>query len=234
MGPAVLGGPEGRHGALVLRVRAGEFVELTDGRGGAARCRVLAAGRDGLELYVQALRRDPASAPRVVVVQALAKGEHAELAVDLLTQVGVDEIVPWAAQRCVVRWSGERGERALRRLRSTAHAAAKQSRRVHWPVVASLAATAQVETRLAAATLGLVLDPAAERPLAGVGVPRAGEIVIVVGPEGGLTDAEFATLASGLRCRVGPTVLRSSSAGALAAAVVLAGTPRGIDRPPPR
>ncbi len=227
-GVVILDGAEGHHGATVLRVRPGELVELTDGRGGAARCRVRSVGRDGLQLDVQALRHEPAPAPRVVVAQALAKGDHGEQAVDLLTQAGVDEIVPWAAHRCVVRWSGERGERALQRWRSTARAAAKQSRRVHWPRVTALADTGDVVARLAAATLGLVLDPRAARPLADVTAPAAGDVVIVVGPEGGMTDAELEALTPGVRCRLGPTVFRSSAAGSVAAAVVLARTPRWL------
>ncbi|MGZ4664123.1 MAG: 16S rRNA (uracil(1498)-N(3))-methyltransferase [Frankiaceae bacterium] len=234
VGHAALGGPEGRHAARVLRVRPGELVELADGRGGAVRCRVLSASRDGLELAVQALRQEIAPVPRFVVVQALAAGEHGELAVDLLTQVGVDEIVPWAAHRSVVRWTAERGERALQRWRAAAHAAAKQSRRVHWPAITLPATTTDVAARLSAATLGLVLDSRADRPLAEVRVPTDGEVVLVVGPEGGFTDAELNALDAGVRCRLGPTVLRSSAAGAVAAAVALAHTPRWTDRQPAR
>lgn len=256
-GPSfTLDGPEGRHAATVRRLRAGERVDVTDGRGTLASCTVAAVGRDRLELAVERRTVAPLPAPRLVVVQALAKGERGELAVELLTEVGVDEIVPWAASRSIVRWDGDRGRRSLERWRSTAREAAKQSRRVWWPVVADLAGTRDVCARLAAATDPVVLHEEATGPLVRPeqlvpavaaarrsdeaatdgrpgstdGVPEStrGPVVLVVGPEGGVAPDELAAFAAA-RARtalVGPTVLRTSTAGAVAAALVLAATGR--------
>ena len=228
-----LGGPEGRHAATVRRLRTGERLDVTDGVGGLLRCEVAAARRDELDCRVLDRADVPEPAPRIVVVQALAKGDRGELAVEMLTEAGVDEIVPWPAARSVVRWDGERGARAHARWAATAAEAAKQSRRARWPVVAGPARTAAVGDRLAAAGLGLVLHESAAGALAGLAAgrepwPPAGEVVLVVGPEGGIADEELAVFekAGALAVRLGPTVLRTSTAGVAAAAVLLAATGR--------
>ncbi|MEW2352777.1 16S rRNA (uracil(1498)-N(3))-methyltransferase [Spirillospora sp. NPDC029432] len=224
----VLDGAEGRHAATVKRLRPGERVDLTDGAGLLAECVVAAADRSTLTVDVLERHRHPAPEPRLVVVQALPKGDRGELAVETMTEAGVDEIIPWAAARCVTQWRPERREKALGRWRSTAREAAKQARRSHLPEVADLAATAEVAARLAAATTGLVLHEEADGPLSAVRPPATGEIVVVVGPEGGITADELAEFAAaGARAvRLGPTVLRTSTAGVAAAAVLLAATGR--------
>jgi 16S rRNA (uracil1498-N3)-methyltransferase len=221
-------GDEGRHAAVVRRLRVGEQVELADGCGTVARCAVDQVDRLGLACRVLDLVEHPPPAPRLVVVQALPKGERGELAVELLTEVGVDEVVPWEAARCVARWRGEREARGLRRWRAAAREAAKQSRRAWLPDVAGPASTAGVVARLASAALALVLHEGAVRPIASVELPMVGEVVVVVGPEGGLAPEELAAFeAVGAHpVRLGPTVLRTSTAGPVAAGVLLARTPR--------
>lgn len=208
-------------------MRAGERVDLTDGEGLLAECVVASAGRDELELDVVRRVFTLSPQPWIVVVQALVKGDRSELAVELLTEVGVDEIVPWAAQRCVATWSPEK---SARRWEQTAAEASKQARRSRWPLIGELATTPVVEQRLAAAVGGYVLHECADRSLvttlggAAAALPdRPGELVLVVGPEGGLTDTELAGFASAgaSTVRLGPTVLRASTAGCAAAAVLL-------------
>jgi len=264
-GVFTLSGREGRHAATVRRLRAGERLDVTDGAGGTLRCEVVAARRDELDCRVLDRAWTPEPAPRLVVVQALAKGDRGELAVEMLTEVGVDEIVPWSAARSVVRWEGERGARSRARWAASAAEAAKQARRARWPLVAGLASTAAVRERLAAADLALVLHESAAEPLAGrlatrgtgpllapggtgpllapggtgpllatrdagssPGAGHAAEIVLVVGPEGGIADEELAAFgkAGAVAVRLGPTVLRTSTAGVAAAAVLLATTGR--------
>jgi 16S rRNA (uracil1498-N3)-methyltransferase len=160
--------------------------------------------------------------PRLVVVQALAKGDRGELAVQAMTEAGVDVVVPWAASRSVVQWRGERGERARERWVATAREAAKQSGRSWLPTISPAAGTAAVAERLRSAAAGLVLDTAGAVPLSTVDLPAAGEIVVVVGPEGGIAPDELATFtaAGALAVRLGPTVLRTSTAGVAALAVL--------------
>jgi len=215
----VLDGPEGRHAATVRRLGVGERADLTDGAGLVAECVVTAAAPGALELSVLARRREPRPDPALVVAQALPKGEHGPLAVDLMTEGGVDVIVPWAAQRCVTRWEGARGDRALARWRA---AAAKQSRRAWLPEVTGLASTAELARRVATASLAVLLDPADPVPLSALDLPAAGGIMLIVGPEGGVSPAEARELtqAGAMTARLGPAVLRTSSAGLVAAAIV--------------
>lgn len=223
----VLSGPEGRHAATVRRVRVGEAVDLADGLGRRARCTVTGLERDTVHLRVLTREVEPAPAPRLVLVQALAKGDRGELAVELATEVGVDEVIPWSAERCVVRWEGQRGERALSRWRSTAREAGKQSRRARLPVVHHWLDTAALLSRMSGATT-LVLHEEADRALASTPLPAGGEVLMVVGPEGGITERELAQLAAagGTPVRLGSSVLRTSTAGAAAAAVISARTAR--------
>lgn len=216
---AVLDGPEGRHAATVKRLRRGEAVLLGDGRGGVAHAVVDAAGRDTVELtIVKRAMLDP-PAPRVLLAQALVKGERGELAVELATEAGVDGILPWRAARCVARWDdGPRGAKALARWRSTVREAAKQARRPWLPVVEEPVSTAALAGRARAAACALVLHEGAVERLADAPLPTAGDLLLVVGPEGGVTDAEIDELrAAGARpVRLGPEVLRASSAAAIA------------------
>jgi 16S rRNA (uracil1498-N3)-methyltransferase len=224
----VLSGPEGHHPARLRLVQIGERVDLVDGRGTRAECTVEVVGRDTVELAVLRRSTEPPPALRVVLVQALAKGDRGELAVELSTEVGVDEVVPWSAERSVVKWEGDRGAKALARWRSTAREAGKQSRRSWLPTVQEPHTTAEVVERMTTAAATLVLHEAAEQPLAACELPAAGDLLLVVGPEGGVTDRELAALtaAGGIAVRLGPSVMRTSTAGAAAVAVVSALTSR--------
>jgi 16S rRNA (uracil1498-N3)-methyltransferase len=224
----VLSGPEGHHAARVRRVQVGERVDVVDGRGTRAECVVAAVGRDTVELTVDRRAVEPLPDLRLVLVQALAKGDRGELAVELATEVGVDEILPWSAERSVVKWEGDRGAKVLSRWRSTAREAGKQSRRSWLPTVQEPLTTAQLVERITTAAATLVLHESAEQPLAACPLPAAGDLLLVVGPEGGITDRELATLsaAGGIAVRLGPSVLRTSTAGAAAVAVVSALTSR--------
>jgi len=227
-GTVTLAGPEGHHAAAVRRLRPGERADVSDGAGTIAECEVLSVARDSVELSVRSVRAVASPQPRITVVQALPKGDRGELAVELMTEVGVDAVVPWAAQRCVVRWQGDRGERALARWRATAREAAKQSRRAWLPEVPALASLADVAKRASDAARAVVLEADAESPLSRLPLPGQGEILLVVGPEGGITPAERAALAEAgaVDAHLGPTVLRTSTAGAAAAAVLLTRTAR--------
>lgn len=222
----LLDGAEGRHAVDVLRLGVGERVRIGDGAGSVAEGEVLQAGPAGLRVAVT-LRFDvPAPDPEFVLVQALPKGDHGPLAVDLATELGVDRIVPWTAARCVTRWREDRVEKGLAKWRSAARAAAKQSRRPRLPEIAEPHSTREVCGLLSDVDLGLVLHEQAHRPMAELELPATGSIVVVVGPEGGLTDGEVVAFrAAGAQAvRLGAEVLRTSTAGAAALAALSART----------
>jgi 16S rRNA (uracil1498-N3)-methyltransferase len=224
----VLAGAEGRHAATVRRLRPGERVDVGDGAGLMAECVVSTHSPDGLELAVRARRQVPRPEPVITVVQAIPKGDRGELAVEEMTEVGVDRIVPWAAARCVAVWRGPRGERSLAKWRLTAREAAKQSRRAWIPEVTDVRQAGQVAQEIAKAACAVVLEPDAAEGIGGLRPPESGDLLVVVGPEGGITDEEGAIFrAAGATARsLGPTVLRTSTAGTVAAAVLLSRTAR--------
>ncbi|MFH9468413.1 16S rRNA (uracil(1498)-N(3))-methyltransferase [Streptomyces clavifer] len=229
----VLDGPEGRHAVSVKRLNPGEDVVLTDGRGRWAEGVVKTAeGRDRLVVTVaEDVREEAAPSPRITVVQALPKGDRGELAVETMTETGVDAIVPWQAARCITQWKGDRGLKSLAKWRSTAREAGKQSRRVRFPEVAEAMTTKQVAALLAGADFAGVLHEdrnSPSEPLATAALPDGGTIVLVVGPEGGVSPQELAVFAEAgaPAYRLGPSVLRTSTAGTAAAALLMGRTGR--------
>jgi 16S rRNA (uracil1498-N3)-methyltransferase len=216
----VLGGDEGRHAADVRRLRVGELVDLTDGAGTLVHCIVTSVRRGELTVDVRELEHVPRPSPRLVVVQALAKGGRDEDAVEAMTEVGVDEVIGWEAARNVAHWT----DRTRAKWTATSRAAAKQSRRAWWPEISGPASTADVAGRCVSATFALVLHEAATQPLAALDLPTDGEVVIVVGPEGGVTAEELDALsgAGAHVVRLGSEVLRSSTAGVAALSVLCA------------
>ena len=219
---ALVEGDEGFHAATVRRIRPSERLVLSDGAGSVARCEVQEAGKRGLSARVEQRWTAPRPAPPVTVVQAIPKSERSELAIELATEAGADDFVAWQAARCVARWDSDRAEKGLRRWRAVARSAARQSRRAYIPHVGGPVSTdalaGLVGERVASGGTVLVLHESAQRPLAEMPVAQAPSIMLVVGPEGGVTDGEIADLtAAGARAvRLGPTVLRTSTAAAVA------------------
>jgi 16S rRNA (uracil1498-N3)-methyltransferase len=201
---------------------------VTSGAGAVAECVVTGVRPGVVELAVLGRRFEPRGEPRIVVVQAIPKGDRGELAVEIMTEVGVDAVVAWQAERCVARWRGERAGKALARWRATAREAAKQSRRAWIPEVTGPEAMPAITARVGAAAQAILLDLGAPTALHSLRPPGHGEILVIVGPEGGVSPAEADSLtrAGAVPARLGPTVLRSSSAGAVAAALVLADSGR--------
>ena len=220
----LLDGPEGRHGATVKRIGAGEQVLLTDGVGHRADAVVESVGVGELRLRVLQVALDRQPDSRLVLIQALAKGDRDEQAIEAATELGVDEVVPWQAARSIVIWRGERAVKSLRKWESVVLAATKQSRRARLPVVSRPVNQAAVIQRIESAALALVLHEEAKQPLAGIELPGSGDVLLIVGPEGGVAPEELAAFvaAGAVAVRLGPHVLRSSSAGPAALAVLSA------------
>lgn len=228
---AVLDGAEGRHAATVRRTRVGEPITLSDGRGLLAASEVIAVQRDRLELVVRDRTRAEPASPPVTVVQALPKSDRSELAVELMTEAGADVIVPWQAARCVANW-GAKADKGVGKWRNAARAAARQSRRAYIPEVTALHRTAQVLelVRSAKAADGVVaaLHESGTARYTELPWRAAPAAVLIVGPEGGLDDTEVDALADAGADVVllGPTVLRTSTAAAVALGALGALTPR--------
>ena len=221
-------GEEARHAVVVRRTTVGESLVLVDGRGTAASCEVTATTKSTLTAVVRSVTFADRPSPSVTVVQAIPKGDRAELAVEVLTEVGVDTIVPWAATRSVGVWRGERARKSLAKWRATAREAAKQARRSWVPEVTEPASLSDVVARMAEVDLALVLHESATAPLAEQSLTGVRSLLVVVGPEGGITDEELAAFeeAAADVVRLGDTVLRTSTAGVAAVAALLARTSR--------
>lgn len=224
-------GAEARHAVAVRRLVPGEPLELVDGEGTRATGELLAGERDSMDVRICAVTTETARRPRLALAQALAKGDRDLLAVETATELGVDAVVPWQAERSIVRWRKERAGKSHEKWVNTVAAAAKQSRRAAWPAVMPLATTRELAALLRGPdVLGLVLHEQAGRSLPDLlgrtGTPwsEVEQIVLVVGPEGGIAPAELDVLAgAGARAvRLGPEVLRSSTAGPAALAVLSA------------
>lgn len=223
--PVSLDGAEGRHAVSVARVRVGEVLRIADGRGTVVSGPVTTLGKDTLELAVETVEHQDAPRPSLTLVQALAKGGRDEMAVQAATEIGVDRVVPWSAARSVSRWDGAKVEKGRARWASIAHEAAKQAIRPRVPVVAPLVTTGQLVSALGEGTALVLLDPTATVRLATWEPPTdAEDIALVVGPEGGIDGAELDRLvaAGAVRVRLGDSVLRTSTAGPAALAVLQA------------
>lgn len=228
-----LTGAEARHAVTVRRTAVGEEIQLADGDGTVVVGVVEAVAPALLVLRVASAQEVPEPSPRLVLVQALAKNDRDDQAIEAATELGVDEVVPWQAERSIVQWRGERGEKARRKWDLVLRAATKQSRRARRPVLGATLTTAQLAARVARAVdpggeaiggagAAYVLHENASTPLAGIQLPAQGEVLVVVGPEGGVSPTELAVLerAGARPVRLGETVLRSSSAGPAALAVL--------------
>ena len=219
---AVVDGDEGFHAANVRRMRVGETLDLGDGAGTMAHCVIEEVAK--ARLTARVLERwtvEPAK-PAVTVVQALPKSDRSELAIELATEAGADAFVAWQAARCVARWDAGRADKGLRRWRAVARAASRQSRRPHIPSVSGVVSTgdlvADVREAVASGSTVLALHESATGPLTKIALAQSVSLMLVVGPEGGITDDEIAALseAGASVVRLGPAVLRTSTAAAVA------------------
>lgn len=220
----LLEGDEGRHAAAVVRIRPGERYYVADGAGRRLLLEATDVDRAWVRGRVLDVVDEPEPAPRLVLVQALAKGDRDEQAVEAATELGVDEVVPWQAERSVVVWRGDRAAKSLAKWAAVVARATKQSRRSRLPLTSAAVGLAPLVARVAESALTLVLHEDATEPLASVDLPASGDVLVVVGPEGGITDREIEALtAAGARpVRLGSTILRASSAGPAALAVLSA------------
>ena len=217
---AVVDGDEGFHAANVRRIRPGEELDLGDGDGTVAHCVVEDVGKGRLTARVLHRRTVPIALPAVTVVQALPKSDRSELAIELATEAGADAFVGWQASRCVARWeSSAKVDKGLRRWDAVARSAARQSRRPYIPSINGVVSTAELVHRVRdGGAAALVLHESAIAKLTELPMAQADSLLLIIGPEGGIADDEIAALsdAGATAVRLGPTVLRTSTAAAVA------------------
>jgi 16S rRNA (uracil1498-N3)-methyltransferase len=227
----VLTGAEARHAVTVKRIAVGESVDIADGAGKRLTGTVSAVGPGELTVECSALETERRPGVRLVLVQALAKGDRDELAAETATELGIDAIIPWQSERSIVRWKGERAAKAHAKWQSVVTAAAKQARRAWIPEVRAVVDGTGLQGAVSAADLAVILHEDAVRPLrlvleswrdSGPAGPDPREILLIVGPEGGISPREVTRLCSAgaVTALLGHYVLRSSTAGP--AATVLA------------
>ena len=230
-------GAEAHHAATVMRLAPGEQVQLSDTAHRRIDGVVVSSAAGELGVEVRTVDDEPAVLPRLVLVQALAKEKRDLQAVESATELGVDAIIPWDAERSVARWKAGRETKKHAEWVSTVRTAAKQTRRTAIPEVHPLHSTGQYCQQLrhrpevAAVALHEIEEVSLRTALGAAGALAAGteiaELHLLVGPEGGISDRELGQLAEAgaLTARLGRSVLRSSTAGpaALAAAQLLLG-----------
>ncbi|WP_458781985.1 16S rRNA (uracil(1498)-N(3))-methyltransferase [Arthrobacter sp. D3-16] len=226
----VLEGPEARHAVTVKRLAPGEAVDIVDGAGTRMTGKVTAASSSGLEVECTSMVTEERPHTRLVLVQALAKGDRDELAIETATELGIDAVIPWQSERSIVRWKGDRAAKAHAKWQSVVTAAAKQARRAWIPEVRAAVDTAALAAAVEAADLAVILHENAVRPFRSVleswlptgATDGVREVLLIVGPEGGISQREVTRLCGqgAVTALLGHHVLRSSTAGP--AAVVLA------------
>ncbi|REE03163.1 16S rRNA (uracil(1498)-N(3))-methyltransferase [Citricoccus muralis] len=225
----VVSGAEARHAAQVMRLSPGERVDVADGSGRRVSGTVHSAAPDRLEVTAETVHDEPAPHPELVLVQALAKGDRDLLAIQTATELGFDAVHPWQAERSIVRWKGDKAAKAVTKWEAALLSASKQARRARVPRTEKVLDGVGVASVCGPGSLVLVLHEDARQSL-GEAVAEAGmltggaveRIVLVVGPEGGISPAETAALseAGGRPVLLGRHVLRSSTAGPAAVAVL--------------
>ncbi len=217
-GQVHLTGREAHHAAVVRRIRVGEEVTVTDGQGRGVLGLVVSADPAHVSVEVAKIVSQPVRRPAVTVVQALPKKDRAELAVDLMTEVGVDHIIPWQATRSIVKWTPDRAEASRLKWVAVAREASKQARRLTFPTIDELATTSQVAEMVRTTAHCFVMHETATKPVVEANLAGVEQCLIIIGPEGGLTDQEvdLFTTYGGQTWSLGPTVLRTSTAGAVA------------------
>ena len=222
----VLDGDEGHHAVSVRRIRLGEKIELTDGHGRRAICEVVAVGKKSLDAKIESVHTEAKPDVTFTVVQALAKGDRSDLALEILTEVGVDKIVPWAAAHSIAKWDAT--DKGLLKWQRIVREASKQARRAWLPKISALHTTGEVAQLLAEADLALVLHESALDSISALKVPVSGSVAVVVGPEGGISPEELTTFAAaGAQIvRMGAPVMRTSTAGGVALGVLMSATKR--------
>lgn len=215
-----LTGPEAKHASTVSRIRVGERLTIGNGRGLVIGTEVISSTKDRVELRVTTLAQHVQLTPRLTLVQALAKTDRDERAIESATELGIDRVIPWSAARSVSKWEGPKIDKSVAKWASIVREATKQSIRPYVPEVTAPCTTTALVSTLVGQQI-LVLDPTGDKPL-GSFIPSQSDIAIVVGPEGGLSPEELDQFRAGGAhiLSMGSNILRTSTAGPAALAIL--------------
>ena len=210
-----LAGPDAKHAVTVRRMAVGEAIAISDGAGIKIRGKVVKLNKDSLELSVDSLESLPTPKVKLHLVQALAKADRDELAVQACTELGIFGVTPWQSERSISIWKEEKKTKGQLRWQTIATEAAKQSLRAFVPVVGKVLSSQELVENLAGFDQVLVLDPESKASITQAQLPSSGSIAIVVGPEGGISPVELAEFSDAgfERVHLGEGVLRTSTAG---------------------
>ena len=220
-----LGGSEGKHAVNVRRMRVGEGIQLSDGKGMRVRGEVSSLGNSSLTVSIDSVVHETKPDMKLTIVQALAKGDRDELSIQAATELGCWAVVPWQAERSISKWEGAKIAKSVERWQTIVSEAAKQSLRVFEPVVAQPVGTKQLVANVKNYDLVLVLDPTSDIGLGNIDLSENQKTVaIIVGPEGGISELELEALedSGAVRVHLGAPILRTSTAGVAAIAVLQA------------
>ena len=218
-----LGGSEGKHAASVRRMRVGEAIQLTNGHGLRVKGSVVEVFPKSLIVDISQVTEDAIPTNQIFLIQALAKGDRDELAIQAATELGAVAVIPWQAERSISRWDAAKAAKGQARWQLICDEAAKQSLRTHFPLVAMPLSSAEVAKIVGDFDLVIVLDPTSKLGLAKL-ERLSGKVALVVGPEGGISDEELELFenAGAVRVHLGESILRTSTAGIAAISAIQA------------
>lgn len=210
-----IAGAEAKHAISVRRLQVGEAIAVSDGQGRRVRGKVSQVTKEYLELEVLSVDEIARPTPQIILVQALAKGDRDEMAVQACTELGIQTVIPWQSERSVSIWKPEKQAKHRQRWQAIATEAAKQSLRAFIPNVEQVLGTAELAQKLKEYELTLVLDPTSKVSITAIDLTPHRAIAVVVGPEGGISAQELETFsAAGLSVvSMGSGILRTSTAG---------------------
>jgi 16S rRNA (uracil1498-N3)-methyltransferase len=215
-------GDEAHHGVNVLRLKQSEQVKISDGVGNWGIGKVNQLSKKSFTVEISDRGFEPAPKQQVIVVQAILKNDANKEAVDFLTQVGADEIIPWQSQHSI----GKIDVKSLSKWQTVARESSRQSRRVRIPVITNTHSTESLISKIQDLENIFVLHESAENRLSQIEINQEADVFLIVGPEGGLSEFEVNTfMAAGAKVvRLGESVLRAANAGAAATSVVMSRT----------
>ena len=207
-----LSGDEGHHAVKVMRLQIGEQIKIADNLGNWVSGAITEVGKKSLKINVSERGNAEHLKPELILVQAVTKSDRTKEMLELLTVAGADQIIPWQAQRCISKWKSDSTDKWL----TTIKESAKQARRVKLPVLSDAVTTNQLVKLFQAEDQIIVLHESAQLNLSQFNfVEYTKRILIVIGPEGGISEEEIAQLTSAkaVVVRMGENVLRSAHAG---------------------